>query len=129
MNNTIPVKITFEAIEKAITANCMIDHSSGKPLTLIKYRGGNDNNKGLARLIFIYIARKAGYPKDSICNFLESNKKFYDDKIVQMDDLYKRGKEQFPEGKPLTEDIAVFFYRKLLLVCNYLHTHYGYIVA
>lgn len=120
----MPTKlIPLREIERSIAINCTIDQKSMKPLQLPKWQGLN--NQGLGRSLFIFIAIKAGYNKEEICDYLIMNPTEYDNKQRTLDEYYTNGKELFhtighTAGYQETRDHYMFFYRKLVLAENYL---------
>lgn len=118
--------IPLQEIDKAIRINCHIDHSAFKPLTLVKER--NNKNQGTGRLLFIYIATKLGYDKEVICDYLAITATEFDNKVETLPKVYKSGKYQFlnKQKSEDNDDTSLLFYRKLLLVGNYLRYKYDY---
>lgn len=124
MSKLIPLR----EIERSIAINCTLDTKSQKALQLPKWQGLN--NQGLGRLIFIFIAIKAGYDKEEICDYLTMNPVEYDKKLEILDDYYNNGKHLFDTightaGYQETRDTYMFFYRKLVLAENYLRYRFN----
>lgn len=118
--------IPLQEIDKAIRINCQIDHSAFKALTLVK--DGNLKNQGVGRSIFIYVARKAGYDREKICDYLGITAVEFDNKVENLPQLHKAGKYFF-NNKVKAEELdetSLLFYRKLLLVGNYLRYKYDF---
>lgn len=118
--------IPLQEIDKAIRINCQIDHTAFKSLTLVKE--GNNKNQGVGRSLFIYVARKVGYDKELICDYLAITGVEYDNKVDNLPQLYRAGKYFF-NNKVKAEDLddtCLLFYRKLLLVGNYLRYKYSF---
>lgn len=120
--------IPLQEIDKAIRINCHIDHSAFKPLTLVK--DGNVKNQGIPRSIFIYVALKLGYDAELICDYLGITQTEYQNKVETLNKLYKTGKYCFTNKIALAgvDDTSLLFYRKLLLVGNYLRYKYDYLI-
>lgn len=120
------LQITMIRIEEAIRANCIIDTYAEKKLTLVKYAG--TKNKGIGRILFMYFAVEAGYGKEDICDYLEMSEDELYGKASRIDHLFAEGKEKFEQVRhPGTsynfanaDDSALFFYRKIRLIENYL---------
>lgn len=115
-------------IDRAIRLNCRIEQHSVKPLTLVKDHGVN--NKGVARSLFIYVALRTGYTREQIMDFLGIDVAEYDKQVGNSLEYYRCGRELFykyrdPGAYRLSKDTYLFFYRKLLLVSNYIKFRYG----
>lgn len=124
MSKLIPLR----EIERSIAINCALDQKSQKALQLPKWQGLN--NQGLGRCIFIFIALKAGYEKEEICDYLNLNVKEYDQKQQILEEYYNNGKHLFETightaGYQETRDTYMFFYRKLVLAENYLRYRFN----
>jgi hypothetical protein len=118
--------IPLQEIDRGIRINCQIDHGAFKPLTLVKE--GNIKNQGVGRSLFIYVALKVGYDKEKICDYLGITANEFDNKVETLPQLYKTGKHFFVY-KVKAEDqdeTCLLFYRKLLLVGNYLRYKYSF---
>lgn len=125
--------ISLEAIQSAIKANCVIEKKAIKALTLERQCGQGLSIKGIGRCLFIYIARAAGYTPEEICDYLAINLREYDTKTEALEDLYVTGKKLFENsGNHFTyletRDTYLFFYRKLVLIRNYLKYRYNFII-
>lgn len=115
-------------IERSIAINCTIDLKSNKALQLPKWQGLT--NQGLGRSIFMFIALKAGYNKEEICDYLAMNPVEYDQKEKTLAEYYSNGKHLFDTvghtaGYQETRDNYMFFYRKLVLAENYLRYRFN----
>lgn len=127
MAKTIPLG----EIDKAIRLNCAIKPGASKALTLKVWQGVN--NSGLGRCLFIYIALNAGYEKDAICDYLGINEHEFEQKSNNLPELYANGRLLFEsfDGKSNYQDSRdgdLFFYRKLILICNYLRFRYDFTI-
>lgn len=113
-------KITLTDIDGAIKANCSIEYNAPKPLTIKKWKG--QNNGGIGRSLFIYIALKADYTPEQIYDYLGITPHEYKTKAAVVGDHYNHGKILFEHAKNQVDpnDTDLFFYRKLILISNYL---------
>jgi hypothetical protein len=121
-------KIPLREIERSIAINCAIDYKSNKPLQLTKWQGLT--NQGLGRCIFLYIAKRQGYNKEEICDYLTMNIQEFEQKAAILQELHDNGKMLFETiGHTATyletRDACLFFYRKLVLAQNYLRYRFG----
>src|SRR6266581_955080 len=124
----LPKLIPLQEIDKAIRINCVIDNHALKALTLKKHHGVN--NKGVGRGLFIYVAVKCGYAKEEICDYLAITEQEFDQRTAALEGYYTQGKLLFDTiGASAdyheTANTYVFFYRKLVLVNNYLRYKYN----
>lgn len=114
-------------IDKAIRMNCRIEEHSIKPLTLVRDQG--ITNKAVARSLFIYVSLRTGYQQEEVCDYLGISSDEYHKQNNKSLEYYHYGRELFTKyrsGIPYKEskDTHLFFYRKLLLVSNYLKFRY-----
>lgn len=119
--------VPLQEIDKAIRINCHIDHSAFKTLTLVK--DGNSKNQGVGRLLFIYVASRLGFDREVICDFLAITEAEYNNKTSMLPEIYKTGEYCFTNKRNQLEEheeSCLVFYRKLLLIGNYLRYKYGY---
>jgi hypothetical protein len=123
--------IPFSEIDRAIRINSAIDERAPKTLSFKKWQGMN--NSGLGRCIFIFVATKVGYTPEEICDYLAINMAEFNHKTREVDDLYATGRKLFEDkthrsGYTETREPYLAFYRKLLLVQNYLRYRFDYTI-
>jgi hypothetical protein len=123
-------KIALREIERAIELNSTIDKTASKVLTLQRLHTGV--NQGIPRCVFIYIALKAHYNSEEICDYLAITPNEYSAKEATLAELYDQGREAFTTSSyrdPYSEtyhNTPLIFYRKLLLAQNYLRYRCGW---
>lgn len=118
--------IPLQEIDKAIRINSQIDHKALKSLTLAKEGA---KNQGVARRVFIYVALKVGYEPEVICDFLAITPTEFENKKKDLGTYYGKGKTLFKRHNLNADDFdegCLLFYRKLILVCNYLRFRYDF---
>lgn len=119
--------IPLQEIDKSIRINCQIDHKAFKHLTLTKEGGAK--NQGIGRRLFIYVALKAGYDQEQICDYLCITTNEFDNKVKTLNDFYRTGKYLFLNrmtDNMERDESCLLFYRKLVLVGNYLRFRYNF---
>lgn len=123
-----PNNVSLREIERSISINCAIDKGSGKALQLARWQGLN--NRGLGRVIFIYLALQSGHSQEAICDYLDMGDAEYQQTAAIVDEFYTNGRILFETlghtaGYLETKDAYLFFYRKLVLAQNYLRYRCG----
>lgn len=121
-------KVPLREIDKAITLNSVLDQKASKILTLKKWQNGI--SQGVPRCVFIYIALKAGYSPEEICDYLAINVDEFTAKQAVLPEMYATGLRLFKSSNLDTHtgtyNAQLLFYRKLLLAQNYLRYRCGY---
>jgi len=119
-------------IDRAIRLNCVIAKDSGRALTLAKKPG--IRNQGVGRALFVFVALHAGHNKEEICDFLGMTEEEYEKKMHLSDEYYRCGHDLFHNKRAgdfyYTEvhETPLLFYRKLILVRNYLRYRYDFVI-
>lgn len=113
-------KITLTDIDKAIKSNCIVEYNAPKALTLKKGKG--QPNGGIGRSLFIYFALKIEYTPEEIFDYLGITEHEYKSKSAVLSQMYDNGKLLFehPDAQSDVNENELFFYRKLVLIGNYL---------
>lgn len=135
-NNTMTIRsktqIFLADLEYAIVKHCQIDTQEEKKLVLLKH--ASHKNKGLGRSLFMFCAMKMAYDRIDICSYLDMTDDEWYMRVGKLDNLYSVGREDFYNQvgtryeKQDVENPNLFFYRKYLLVSNYLKFQFGVVV-
>lgn len=85
---------------------------------------GPVKNTGIPRMIFVYLANKAGFDQKDIRDYIGMTKEEYAGIQRKLPRFYEHGKVLFEERPQYFNEIPLFFYRKLRLITNYIHRVY-----
>jgi len=116
--------INLEEIEKAIMVNCVINHHANHRLVLYR-NAGPVKNTYIPRMIFIYLAEKAGFEPKDARDYIGMTKEEYEGIHKKLPRFYEHGKIFFEDRPQYFDEIPLFFYRKLRLISNYIFRVYG----